>query len=595
MGEPEHLYALLVGINKYAVVKPPLSGCRDDIAAVGEYLLEDLGVPPENVRVVEDEEATHAAILSAFEEHLIDNAATSVAAGAKPAALFHFSGHGAQALAVEVPGADPEPDGFDETLVPYDSRLEKVYDIKDWQIGGLIDRLAEHTEEITVVLDCCHSGSGTRGEVRGCEPDLRPQPPVPEDFVPREKPKTNKRSAISSWSMGDNHALLAACSAGERANEFRPGGEGTPERGVFTYFLLEELRKATRPPTFAELHDRLRSRVRTSFPTQTPQCEGDTGRQFLGGLRPQRAPAFPANVVDGSLVIGAGIAHGLFPGGGLLGYAADDRKCEGEGIPLVVRELAAAESKCSAPPGADVGRVQLDGAPGGFRWRLKADGGRPGLDVDWVGDGEDLQLGELAGGGWELRDKDGTALLEPYGADEVGALAGDLGHLARFYAAMHLSPGDDVKAEVSLEIERAESGERAAEATLRDGERLRFVLRNQSRRSRYASVLVFGYDWDISVRFPKRGRQQALYAGGEVTIGGKRGAKVGMPEGMEKLAEVSKVIATVDEADFTALEQPPLSRKPLRPERTPYLVTRPPGELEAPGWTVAMAKLVVER
>ena len=69
-----------------------------------------------------------------------------------------------------------------------------MHDIKDWELGKLIGELSQHSENITIILDCCHSGSGTRtvahvdehgnlitedveiGQtevgVRGCEPDL---------------------------------------------------------------------------------------------------------------------------------------------------------------------------------------------------------------------------------------------------------------------------------------------------------------------------------------------------------------------------------------------------------------------------------------
>ncbi len=56
-----------------------------------------------------------------------------------------------------------EPDGYNETIVPYDSRTQGIYDIPDKVLTSLLARLATTKgTNITVILDSCHSGSGTR-------------------------------------------------------------------------------------------------------------------------------------------------------------------------------------------------------------------------------------------------------------------------------------------------------------------------------------------------------------------------------------------------------------------------------------------------
>ena len=81
--------------------------------------------------------------------------------------------------------AASEPDGRDETIVPHDSRTNDVFDIPDKTMAALLERLAAAKgKHITVVLDCCHSGSGTRkvggpgtALTRRVEDDLRRPPP----------------------------------------------------------------------------------------------------------------------------------------------------------------------------------------------------------------------------------------------------------------------------------------------------------------------------------------------------------------------------------------------------------------------------------
>ena len=139
---PTAMVALLVGIDQYASPTiRDLGGCVNDVDTMAQLLRDKFNVPPANIKKLINREATHQAIKQAFRQHLIGQAQAWVQAGRPepaPAFLFHYSGHGSQAL----DESGLEPDGLDETLVPHDSRLNDVYDIKDWELGQLIDELA---------------------------------------------------------------------------------------------------------------------------------------------------------------------------------------------------------------------------------------------------------------------------------------------------------------------------------------------------------------------------------------------------------------------------------------------------------------------
>jgi hypothetical protein len=162
--------ALLIGINDYrandGIEKPEffdLAGCRNDVALM-RGLLERSGFG--DIRVLEDSQASRQGILDAF-------AALERDVGKGDTVFFHFSGHGAQAEDFD----DETVDSLDETLMPYDARMPGVKDIVDDEIGAWLDRLrAKGAAHLVVVLDCCHSGSGTRGlglVARGAPPDPR--------------------------------------------------------------------------------------------------------------------------------------------------------------------------------------------------------------------------------------------------------------------------------------------------------------------------------------------------------------------------------------------------------------------------------------
>jgi hypothetical protein len=123
-------------------------------------MLRRWGIPPAQVRLLADHEATRAGVLAAWQEHLLANAAPD------HHLWFHYSGHGSQS-----PSIDPdEADGMDETMVLYDSRTRGSSDLLDKEMAYLILQAEMAGAQVTVVLDCCHSGSGTRS---GDQPAVR--------------------------------------------------------------------------------------------------------------------------------------------------------------------------------------------------------------------------------------------------------------------------------------------------------------------------------------------------------------------------------------------------------------------------------------
>lgn len=152
--------ALLVGINQYPNSQRfnSLKGCLTDVDLQRELLIHRFGFNPKDILILTDAQATREGILKAFENHLI--------AQAKPGdvVVFHYSGHGSRVL-------DPDPispDKLNSTFVPADdtvsSQPEIVADIMGQTLFLLM--LALKTDNVTVVLDCCHAGGGTRGNYR---------------------------------------------------------------------------------------------------------------------------------------------------------------------------------------------------------------------------------------------------------------------------------------------------------------------------------------------------------------------------------------------------------------------------------------------
>jgi pimeloyl-ACP methyl ester carboxylesterase len=322
----QKLWALLIGIDEYVNVSD-LRGCVNDVEALQIFLLNQLNVPENQIRVLTNTEAKRANILQAFQEFLIDNA--DIKKGDQ--LLFHYSGHGSRML--DTSGL--EADGYNETLVPHDARSPGVYDISDKTLAALLDRLAETKgDNITVILDSCHSGSGTR---RLKEPGAALSRRIPVDDRPPPADLdadllagiASRGAGSSGWaSDGITHVLLAGCRDYEESNEYwaRDDQQSGIWHGALTYFTLKQLGQMQPGMTYSELHERVATQVNAEYPTQMPQCEGDRDRQVFGGARVQRDPFITITEVDGAkITLSSGLVHGLRKGTELAIYTPEVR------------------------------------------------------------------------------------------------------------------------------------------------------------------------------------------------------------------------------------------------------------------------------
>ncbi|NEO13600.1 MULTISPECIES: caspase family protein [unclassified Moorena] len=314
------IYALLVGIDNYRYPLSPLKGCVNDITAISEYLQE--GVTEEGYRlhtqILKDQQATRQAIINGFQEFLSQ-------AGSKDVALFYYSGHGSQE---ESPPEfwHLEPDHLNETLVCWDSRTEGGWDLADKELAKLIALVAKKNPHIVVILDCCHSGAGTRKNllnttVRRVPTDRRQRPFESFIFSVEEINHLsrfyNHNQNQSNWFVlpQGEHILLAACRENEDAKECYGNNR---HQGVFSYFLIDTLRRANGNLTYRDLFKRTNALVRSRVTAQSPQLEATNSinldQPFLGGAIAERQPYLTViyNETHG-WVIDGGAVHGIPP------------------------------------------------------------------------------------------------------------------------------------------------------------------------------------------------------------------------------------------------------------------------------------------
>ena len=274
-GTPRKL-ALLVGINKYQDI--PLQGCVTDVNLQQQLLIHRFGFNPKDIIMLTDEQATRQGILKAFEEHLIKQA--------KPGdvVVYHYSGHGSLV-------ADPDFCLFKDdtgncvngTFVPVDSSLAtddpgqagKVQDIMGHTLFLLMSAL--QTENVTVILDSCHSGAGLRGNfrVRSRRGGSQLQPVDAERAYQQQwlqKLNLSLEEYKRRLQLGIAKGVVISSTKPEQPAADAPFNDFFA--GVFTYLMTQYLWQQTGNDSFARaIPNVARSTTRVSFTRQEPQIE----------------------------------------------------------------------------------------------------------------------------------------------------------------------------------------------------------------------------------------------------------------------------------------------------------------------------------
>jgi len=258
--------ALLVGINRYPDPRNELKGCVNDVRQMAGTLKDRFGFPGDaNMRILTDARATTKAILDGL---------AWLTAGASPgdSLVFHYSGHGSQVPDLHF---DEATDRLDEILCPYD--LDWDHPLTDDDLAAACAGVPEGVL-LTVVLDCCHSGTGLRDFVRplrGLPPSDAPdrhrflrRPAMPRPGPPRTHRPT-RRFGVSVTKA--NAVLLAACRDDQTsADAWIDGGY----HGAHTYYLCRALGDGSRDLTYRALVSAAGTALSRAGFDQIPQLEG---------------------------------------------------------------------------------------------------------------------------------------------------------------------------------------------------------------------------------------------------------------------------------------------------------------------------------
>lgn len=303
-------HALLIGINQYPNLPAyrQLKGCLNDGALMEQTLTEAFDFPPATITRLCNEQATRDGIVTAMEQLI-------TTAGKEDIVVVYYSGHGSQRTSTDA----TEPDGLDETLVPYDSGRDATQnrDITDKEIAHWLRRLTEKTSNVTLIFDCCHSGSISRdafgARERWVEADRRSPAHFAAPSTPQILTSLPRTTGPSGWlTVSERYVLIAGCRDDESSYELAIPGSAGLIHGALTYYLNQVLLTAVPGTTYRDLFEQIQFHVTTILPRQHPQLEGHLDREVLGvqNIPPLRFVRVGTCHAE-TITLHAGAAHGM--------------------------------------------------------------------------------------------------------------------------------------------------------------------------------------------------------------------------------------------------------------------------------------------
>ena len=277
--------ALIVAIGDY----PEETGwmkisSANDVPLVRNALRQQ-GFEEKDIHLLADAEATKKGIKQAIRTNLINK----VERGG--IAYFHFSGHGQQ---VADDDQNEEFDGYDEALVPIDSPIEYkegFYEgenlLRDDELGELFDEVRAKlgpSGNLLVVLDACHSGTGTRGmsPARGTTQKMAAKNHKVSDTRTRGT-GSMEQNGMESRGAANLAPMVAFFGAAPNQLNFETRDENGNGVGSLSYAFCKKFSEAGPNTTYRGLFDKIKLEMSSIAPRQQPQVEGVLDQQILGG------------------------------------------------------------------------------------------------------------------------------------------------------------------------------------------------------------------------------------------------------------------------------------------------------------------------
>ena len=309
---------------------------------------------PANIKVVADSTATKKGI-----EDALKTLIASVGKG--DVVVIHFSSHGEQ---IADDNKD-EADGLDEAIVAYDAKFiskteekealvrgslsKATFDelqvnyFRDDEFGKYIQQLRQHLGEdgdVLVIMDNCHSGSGTRGtpptaKTRGGMPPLTYEGYIPEMSIKKDEKDVFKDGGTTGDDNGlATYVVISAAQASQL--NYETIGDDNVSMGSLTYAFSKVFENIKEGTTYRTLTANIQAIMAIKAQNQTPVIEGNgLDRKLFGGEIVYQEAFFEVQKIVSPLeiIVASGSLAGLSVGAKVTVYPNDTQE-QGNGLLL---------------------------------------------------------------------------------------------------------------------------------------------------------------------------------------------------------------------------------------------------------------------
>lgn len=279
-----------------------LTGPENDVDSMSN-VLERHGF--EIVRLVRSD-ASRDRILAGW-KHLIN-----ICTSSDDVVVIYYSGHGGLVESTEATG----PSRRYQFIVPFDyseSTADEFRGILDIEITHLLRETTKKTHNVTMILDCCHSGRMARDPRHNDRAVPKHLFGVKRHDLSEHEDKLRRNGLLegATFVEGNPHAVrIAAAATGETAWEF--SDEQNQSVGAFTKAFTAVLGQAvTQGITWRSTMFRICEIVTSEFPGQHPRVEGPNYDRVLFSTTTKEVESFPATIEDDTIVIQAGRISGV--------------------------------------------------------------------------------------------------------------------------------------------------------------------------------------------------------------------------------------------------------------------------------------------
>ncbi len=280
--------ALIVAIGNYNPESkiPPIASLND--VKYIKAALHKNNFKDENIDTLKDEQATIKGIIAALDALIAKSKLNDIV-------VVHFSCHGQQIRdqkTIEL-GQD-EDDGYDEALLAYDAmakykpgKYKGENHLRDDDLGKKLNAIRKNigiNGSLLVMLDACHSGTGTRDEsfaVSRGEPIPFPDPENPLDGVINLGGFDKKMSFLDGINeTASNMVTISASSPNQVNKQIKAGDE---EVGSLSYSFYKAMSEVPAGSSYKYLFDKIRLSIQGNIPDQIPMIEGDGNQIIFSG------------------------------------------------------------------------------------------------------------------------------------------------------------------------------------------------------------------------------------------------------------------------------------------------------------------------